>query len=127
MTGSRKTAAAIKRARGARQSAARKSTPRKSTARKSATPKSAALKARGPRERDASSVSPASTTVPSRVPPRRSPPATRREPAESGGMMGGSPSDEGDDMTMPLDNDELLEETDVDLGGDDGGDDDLER
>ena len=41
--------------------------------------------------------------------------------------MGGSQSDERDDMSMPMDTDELMDETDVDLGGDDdGGDDDLE-
>ena len=41
-------------------------------------------------------------------------------------MAGGAPSHERDDM-MPLGNGELIEEADVDLGGDDeGGDDDLE-
>jgi hypothetical protein len=40
-------------------------------------------------------------------------------------MFGGAPGDERDDMTPGTD--ELMEETDVDLGGDDeGGDDDLE-
>jgi hypothetical protein len=35
--------------------------------------------------------------------------------------------DERDDMTMPMDTDELMDEADIDLGGDDdGGDDDLE-
>lgn len=33
--------------------------------------------------------------------------------------MGGPHSDERDDMTMPMDHDELLDETDLDLGGDD--------
>ena len=61
------------------------------------------------------------------MPPRRSPqPAARRAPVAGSGMMGGSPLDERDDMIMPMDNDELMDETDVDLGGDDdGGDDDL--
>jgi hypothetical protein len=41
--------------------------------------------------------------------------------------VGGSQADERDDITMPMDTDELLDETDIDLGGDDdGGDDDLE-
>ena len=41
--------------------------------------------------------------------------------------MGGFPSDEHDDMTVPMDTDELLDEADVDLGGeDDGVDDDLD-
>ena len=43
--------------------------------------------------------------------------------------MGGFPSDEHDDMTVPMDTDELLDEADVDvdLGSDDDGvDDDLD-
>jgi hypothetical protein len=41
-------------------------------------------------------------------------------------MLGGGPLHERDDM-MPMGNDELIEEADVDLGSDDeGGDDDLE-
>ena len=39
-------------------------------------------------------------------------------------MTGGAQSDERDDMMMPPDNDELMAETDIDLGRDD--DDDLE-
>jgi len=43
-------------------------------------------------------------------------------------LVGGSQSDERDDMTMPMDTDELMDETDIALGGDDDGgdDDDLE-
>jgi hypothetical protein len=51
----------------------------------------------------------------------------RSAPAAASGLMGGLPSDEQDDMTMPMDTDELMDETDVDLGGDDdGADDDLD-
>jgi hypothetical protein len=40
--------------------------------------------------------------------------------------MGGAHFEERDDMTMPVDNDELMDETGIDLGrDDDGGDDDL--
>jgi hypothetical protein len=42
-------------------------------------------------------------------------------------MIGESPFDERDDVTLPMDNDELMDETDVDVGrDDDGGDDEPE-
>ena len=55
------------------------------------------------------------------MPPRESTLPARSAPAASAGMIGGSPFDERDDMTLPMDNDELMDETDVDLGRDDDG------
>ena len=107
---SRKTSAARKTKRTARS---RAGAARKTSARKTATPRRRAAKR--PAKRTAKRT--AKPAARRRIPAQSAPSA----PAFGGGMAG-----EPDEIVI-LSTEELIDETDIDLGGDEGGgDDDLE-
>jgi len=121
--GKKKTKSAARKTK--RTARSRAGASRKTSARKTATTRKPAAKRSAKRTAKRTAKPAAKRSASSRKPPT----AARRIPAQTapvvpafGGMAGGEP-----DEIIILSTDELLEETDIDLGGDeDGGDDDLE-
>ena len=103
------------RAGASRKTSARKTATSRKPAAKRSAKRTAKRTAKPAAKRSASSRKPSTTA-------RRIAKTAPIAPAFGGGMAGGEP-----DEIIILSTDELLEETDIDLGGDeDGGDDDLE-